>query len=77
MCAMYGCPVSATAEAIDPISRSFREAAISRRLAVMRRVAGTDLGNGEAVAASILPSRDGLSIDMLTHFTLVYGAVVC
>ena len=41
MCAIYGCDVLATAEAIDPISRALRAAAISLRRAVIRRFAGT------------------------------------
>jgi len=52
MCAMYGWLVEATAEAIEPISRSLRLAAMRRRRAVMRRAAGAVPGVGFCEAVS-------------------------
>jgi hypothetical protein len=49
---MYGCDVFASADPIDPSSRSFRDAAINRRRAVMRRgAANGGVNAAEPVAA--------------------------
>ena len=65
MCAMYGCDVLATALAIEPISRSFREAAIRRRRAVMRRAAGAVPGAGLAVCTGCV------SVGMSSIYSIV------
>jgi hypothetical protein len=45
MCAIYGCPVEASADPIDPSSRSFRVTAFQRRVALL------DLFTGARFAA--------------------------
>jgi FeS assembly protein IscX len=63
---MYGCEVLATAEAIDPISRIFRAAAISRRRAGMERLAGAVPGAGFVLGVSAF----WVSIDMDSHYSI-------
>jgi hypothetical protein len=64
---MYGCDVLATAEAIDPISRIFRAAAINRRRAGMERFAGAVPGAGFVLGVSAFC----ISIDMDNSYSIV------